>query len=164
MFLLPGRRAGRWEERTAVRSGARGARARAGAGAGPGLGSEVEAKARLRRRAARRVRGRRGRAGRCVLVGQFRVPRYVGARRPHRDGRPKPQSPRRHPPPARHQWPRPVGAGSLVAPPPPLWLPLRAVPTLARALPWPPLLLPPRRLENRRPALELRNRRRCRLE
>lgn len=72
----------------------------------------VAARARRGRRAARRVRGRRGRAGRCVLVGQFRAPRYVAARQPRGDGRPRPQSPRPHPPPARRQWPRPAGAGS----------------------------------------------------
>lgn len=85
-------------------AGPGGARARAGAGLRGGW-RRAAARARRWRRAARRVRGRRGRARRCVLVGQFRAPRYVAARQPHRDGRPQPQSPRPHPPPVLRQWP-----------------------------------------------------------
>lgn len=47
-----------------------------------------------------------------MLVGQFRAPRYVAARQPRGDGRPRPQSPRPHPPPVRRQWPLPEGEGS----------------------------------------------------
>lgn len=110
MFLLFGPRARRRGERRRPESGAQ---QRSGSSWGQAPGRRAAARARRWRQAARRVRGRRGRAGRCVLVGQFRAPRYVAARQPRRDGRPRPQSPRPHPPPARRQWPRPAGAGSL---------------------------------------------------
>lgn len=110
MFLLLGRRARRRGERTEAGSGAR---RRSGSVWGRTSGLRAAARARRWRRAARRVRGRRSRARRCVLVGQFRAPRYVAARQPHRDGRPQPQSPRPHPPPLLRQWPRLTEAGSL---------------------------------------------------
>lgn len=109
VFLLSGRRARRRGDRTRAGSGAR---PRAGAGLRGG-GLRAAARARRWSRAARRVRGLRGRARRCVLVGQFRAPRYVAARQPHRDGRPQPQSPRPHPPPVLRQWPWLTEAGSL---------------------------------------------------
>jgi hypothetical protein len=91
---------------------------------------------------ARRVRGRRGRAERCVLVGQFRAPRYVAARQPRRDGRRPPQSPRPRPPPARRHWPRRQGrAPHRPAPPRPVLS--AAAPLAVRVLLWPrPQLLP----------------------
>lgn len=102
MVLLPGPR----RERKGVRDLA------GSAGARTGLRRVLSGRWRGRGAGdwrARRVRGRRGRAERCVLVGQFREPRYVAARQPRRDGRPPPQSPRPRPPPARSHWPRRQG-------------------------------------------------------
>lgn len=85
VFLLSGRR-GERKGRPRVRPPALGARA------GPGRASGAAAGGGRRRGRgagggrARRVRGRRGRAERCVLVGQFRAPRYVAARQPRVTG------------------------------------------------------------------------------
>lgn len=161
MFLLFGPQARRQGERTGPESGAQ---QRSGTGWGQAPGRRAAARARRWRQAARRVRGRRGRAGRCVLVGQFRAPRYVAARRPSRDGRPRPQSPRPHPPPACCQWPRPAGAGSLRPRPcPALLLPLPAPPPATSVPPRPLPPPPPEHREDPRPATDpvLRNGGRC---
>lgn len=108
-----------------------------GSGSGQASGTAGAARARRGRRAARRVRGRRGRAGRCVLVGQFRARRYVAARQPSRDGRPRPQSLCPHPPPAHRQWPQPAGAGSHRPRPRPRPRPLPAAPPASSPRPFP---------------------------
>lgn len=79
-------RAGEEKERGGRESGRR----RSGLGPGRASGAAAGGGRRRGRGAgggrARRVRGRRGRAERCVLVGQFRAPRYVAARQPRVTG------------------------------------------------------------------------------
>lgn len=125
-LIREGKRKDGWNRAGGARAQSEDRRALSGRWRGRGAGDER----------ARRVRGRRGRAERCVLVGQFRAPRYVAARQPRRDGRPPPQSPRPRPPPARRHWPRRQGrAPRRPAPPRPVLS--AAAPPPVRVLLWP---------------------------